>query len=295
MFGAGLVSNLRRTGGDDVQLTPDMSAWVSGAGSGIGQALSMELAARGMRVAVADIRKDAAEETVELIRRANGKAVAVAVDVSDSGAFEDGARSAEAQIGPISLVCNNAGIAMHGVPLHQIALADWDWTIGVNVYGVIHGIRAFVPGMLDRGDPGHIVNTASIGGFQVNPNFLTAAYSMTKYAVVALSEGLRNELSGTQIGVSVLAPAAVATGIHLSARSRPERLGGAGERPENLFLGELIKDGATPREIGRAVLDAVEEDRFYIFTHPDTEEWLTRRHKEIHDAFAQARARGAAT
>lgn len=284
------VVSMRRIGGIALRLIPDTSAWVSGAGSGIGRALALDLATRGIRVAVADIRKEAAEETVAQIVQANGTAVAIAVDVSDLSSFEEAAREAEAALGPPSLVFNNAGVAMHGVPLHQISMADWDWTIGVNIYGVIHGIRTFLPGMLARQQPGHIVNTASIGGFQVNSNFLTAAYSMTKYAVVALSEGLRNELAGSQIGVSVLAPAAVATGIHLSARARPDRLGGAGERPENLFLGDLIKDGATPREIGQAVLSAVEEGRFYIFTHPETEEWLKLRHAEIHAAFDLARA-----
>lgn len=277
-----------------MKLEPGMTAWISGAGSGIGRGTARALAARGLRVAVADIRAEAAEETAEMIRAANGHALAQQVDVSDPEAVEAAAREAEAALGPASVICNNAGVAMHGVPLHEIAPADWDWVIGVNIYGVIHGFRAFLPGMLERGAPGHVVNTASIGGFQVNPDFLTAAYSMTKYAVVALSEGLRNELLGTQVGVSVLAPAAVATDIHLSARARPERMGGPTERAQNHFMGELIRDGARPDEIGRIVAEAVEADRFYIFTHPETRPWIEARHASILEGFDLAARRAAA-
>jgi short-subunit dehydrogenase len=139
--------------------------------------------------------------------------------------------------------------------------------------------------MLAQGVPCHIVNTASIGGFQVNPNFLTAAYSMTKYAAVALSEGLQQELSATSVGVSVLAPAAVDTGIHLSARARPDRLGGAFERSENHFMGDLIKDGTRPEVVGGMVVAAIEAGDFYIFPHPDTWHWLAARHDRIRDGF----------
>jgi NAD(P)-dependent dehydrogenase (short-subunit alcohol dehydrogenase family) len=273
-----------------VRISAGISAYVSGGGSGIGRGIARQLAQRGVAVGVCDIALADAEETVGLIERAGGKAIAVAADVSDAASVEAAAQRIEAAFGPVAIVCNNAGIAMHGVPLHEIPLAEWDWVIGVNLYGVIHGIRTFVPRLLQRGQPAHIVNTASIGGFQVNPAFLTGAYSMTKYAVVALSEGLQNELQGSNVGVSVLAPAAVNTAIHLSERSRPERLGGAYVRPENHFMGELIKDGASPDEIGARVVAAIEADEFYIFTHPDTERWLEERHQRIRAAFARARS-----
>jgi short-subunit dehydrogenase len=122
----------------------------------------------------------------------------------------------------------------------------------------------------------------------VNPNFLTAAYSMTKYAVVALSEGLHNELQGTQVGVSILAPAAVDTRIHLSERSRPERLGGATVRPQNHFMGELLKGSMSPDEVGDRVVNAIEDEDLYIFTHPETRQWLDRRHAAITEAFEKA-------
>lgn len=272
-----------------MRLAPGLTALVTGAGSGIGRGLAQELAARGLAVGVADIRAEAAEETAASLRAAGGRALALAVDVSDARAVAAAVAEVEAALGPVDLMCNNAGVAMHGLPLHEIAPADWDWAIGVNVYGVIHGIRAVLPAMLARGR-GHVLNTASIGGYQVNPDFLTAAYSMTKYAVVALSEGLRNEVSDKGIGVSVLAPAAVETGIHMSARARPDRLGGPGERPQNHFLGDLLKGGAEPRAIARMAMDGIEAGRFHIFTHPETEIWIEKRHAAIRADFAAARA-----
>ena len=263
------------------------TAYVSGAGSGIGRGIALALAARGAAVALCDIRADAVTAVADEIRAGGGRALALELDVSDADAVEAVAARIEEELGPVSIVCNNAGVAMHGVPLHEISLADWEWVIGVNVMGVVHGMRAFVPRMLARGGAGHVVNTASIGGFQVNPDFLTGAYSMTKYAVVALSEGLQQELSGSGIGVSVLAPAAVDTGIHLSGRARPERLGGATLREENHFMGALIRDGAAPEAIGEQVAAAVESGLFYIFTHTDTLPWLKARHARIETAFGQ--------
>ncbi|MGZ5853517.1 MAG: SDR family NAD(P)-dependent oxidoreductase, partial [Xanthobacteraceae bacterium] len=187
-------------------------------------------------------------------------------------------------------VCNNAGVSMLGVPLEEIALSDWEWVIDVNIKGVIHGIHTFVPRLKAHGEGGHIVNTASIGGLQVNPNYRTGAYSMTKYAVVALSEALDNELTGTNIGVSVLCPAAVDTGIHLSARSRPERLGGPFERPADHFMGDLIKDGLSPEQVGARVVQAIEDGEFYILTHSSPREWVERRFNRIMSAFDRAEA-----
>lgn len=273
-----------------MKIEAGMNAYVSGGGSGIGRGIALALARRGVRVGVADIREADAAATVTLIGEAGGTAIVIGCDVSDPASVDNAAGTIERAFGPVSIACNNAGIAMHGVPLHEISLADWDWVIGVNIRGVVHGIRSFVPRMLAAGGPCHIVNTASIGGFQVNPAFLTGAYSMTKYAVVALSEGLRNELDGTQVGVSVLAPAAVETGIHLSERARPERLGGAYVRPQNHFMGDLIKGSTPPEAIGETVTAAIGDGRFYIFTHAETEQWLDRRHAEIKAGFRQAEA-----
>lgn len=256
-------------------------AYVSGAGSGIGRGIALNLASRGVKVGVVDILEADADQTVSLIEEKGGEAVAIQADISDSASTNTAADALESAFGAVSIVCNNAGIAMHGVPMHEIKSEDWDWVIGVNIYGIIHGIQTFVPRLLDLGTPAHIVNTASIGGFQVNPGFLTGAYSMTKYAALALTEGLQNELAGTNVGVSVLAPAAVDSGFHLSERSRPQRFGGAYVRPENHFMGDIIKGTTQPEEIGEKVVEAIEKDKFYIFTHPETKQWLEERHARI--------------
>lgn len=266
------------------------NAFVTGAGSGIGQGIARQLARAGVHVAVADIRGDAAEATAAEIVAAGGHAVPLALDVSDRADVERGADAAERALGPIHIACNNAGVAMHGVPLEKIAANDWDWVIGVNIYGVIHGIQTFVPRMRAHGEGGHVVNTASIGGLQVNPKFHTSAYSMTKYAVVALSEALEQELEGSGINVSVLCPAAVATSIHLSERSRPERLGGPTVRPENHFMGKIIKDGWTGDEVGARVVDAIRANEFFILTHTGPRDWIEQRHRRILKAFDRAAA-----
>jgi len=272
-----------------MKIEAGMCAYVSGAGSGIGRGIALALARRGVQVGVCDIKLGDAQDTVRQIEAIGGSAMAVQVDVSDSASVEQAVAAVEQAYGAIAIGCNNAGIAMHGVPLHEISASDWDWVIGVNLRGVIHGIRALVPRMLQAGRPAHIVNTASIGGFQVNPNFLTGAYSMTKYAVVALSEGLHNELQGSPVGVSILAPAAVDTQIHLSERSRPERLGGPTVRAQNHFMGDLIRGGMTPEAVGERVAHGIEADELYIFTHPETQHWLDRRHAAITAAFDEAR------
>jgi NAD(P)-dependent dehydrogenase (short-subunit alcohol dehydrogenase family) len=267
------------------------TAFVTGGGSGIGRGIARRLAARGVRVGVCDIRAAAAEATASMVRAAGGTALAVETDVSDFASVERAADRVEAELGPVSIVCNNAGVAMHGVPVHEVTLEDWQFVVAVNVFGVIHGVKVFVPRLLARGRPAHIVNTASIGGFQVNPTFLTGPYSMTKYAVVALTEALQNELVGKNIGLSILAPAAVATDLGASARNRPARFGGAYERGQNHFIAELTREGATGEEIGEAVAQAIEAEAFYIFTHPETRHWLEARHARIVEGFEQAATR----
>ena len=202
------------------------TAYVSGAASGIGFGIASALAQAGVNIAMIDIRADALSEARSRLHNLGVHVETFVSDVSDAAVLEETADAIDAAFGPIHIVCNNAGVSMLGEPLEDIALSDWNWVIDVNIKGVINGIHTFVPRMRRQGEGGHIVNTASIAGLQVNPNFRTGAYAMTKYAVVALSEALEQELNGTGIGVSVLCPAAVDTGIHLSARARPQRLGG---------------------------------------------------------------------
>jgi NAD(P)-dependent dehydrogenase (short-subunit alcohol dehydrogenase family) len=266
------------------------TAYVSGAASGIGFGIASALAQAGANIAMIDIRDDALTEARNRLHNLGVHVEAFVSDVSDAARLEETAREIDAAFGPIHIVCNNAGVSMLGEALEDISLTDWNWVIDVNIKGVINGIHTFVPRLRRQGEGGHIVNTASIAGLQVNPNFRTGAYAMTKYAVVALSEALDQELSGTGIGVSVLCPAAVDTGIHLSARARPQRLGGPFVRDADHFMGDLIKEGLRPEQVGARVVQAIRDDEFYILTHSSPREWVERRFARIMQAFDRAEA-----
>jgi len=261
------------------------TAIVTGAASGIGAGIAQTLARAGMKVALLDVQEAALDDLRRQIETAGGKAIAVVTDVSDAGSVAAAARRAEEAFGNLHVAVNNAGVAMHGTPLEEIGLEDWNWVIGVNIYGVVHGIRSFVPMLRKHGEGGHIVNTASIGGLQMRPGWHTGAYSMTKYAVVALSEALEQELEGTGIGVSVLCPAAVRTAIYDSAKNRPARLGGPFRREQQHFLKDTIADGLTPLQVGERVLRAIRDEEFFVLTHSAPRPWVEARHRRIMDAF----------
>jgi len=266
------------------------TAIVTGAGSGIGSGIARVLARAGMNVAVADIQREAAQAICSQIEGEGGKAIPIVVDVSDAASVEAAAEQAEAAFGRIHLAVNNAGVAMHGTPLEKISLEDWHWVIGVNMYGVIHGIRSFVPRIRRHGEGGHVVNTASIGGLQVNPDWHTGAYSMTKYAVVALSEALEHELKDSGIGVSVFCPSAVRTNLFESAKHRPQRLGGAFVRAQQHFLREATDKGLAPIEAGERVLRGIEAGEFFILSHTEPRPRVEKRHARIMSAFDRAAA-----
>jgi len=266
------------------------TAYVSGAASGIGFGVASALAQAGANVAMVDIRAEALEEARARVHNLGAHVETYVSDVSDAALLEETAAAIEAQFGAIHIVCNNAGVSMLGVRLEEIPRSDWDWVIDVNIKGVINGIRTFVPRMRRHGESGYIVNTASIAGLQVNPNFRTGASAMTKYAVVALSEALEQELAGSGIGVSVLCPAAVDTGIHLSARARPSRFGGPFTRDADHFMGDLIKQGLRPEQVGARVVQAIRDDEFYILTHSSPRAWVERRFARIMAAFDRAEA-----
>ena len=264
----------------------DKTAIVTGAGSGIGAATAAAFAARGMNVVISDIRPDPLEAVRRKIADAGGRVVAFVGDVSDPGSVDALAGAAERAFGDIHVAFNNAGVAMHGTPMIDIPLDDWRWVIDVNILGLVHCMRSFVPLLQKHGGEAHVVNTASIGGLQVNPLWLTGAYSMTKFAAVALSEALEQELSGTPIRVSVLCPGAVATGLG-DADSRPDRLGGGTARPQQRFLQDAIANGTSPDEVARRVIEAIQGDAFYIFTDMAAHAVIERRCARIARAMAQ--------
>jgi NAD(P)-dependent dehydrogenase (short-subunit alcohol dehydrogenase family) len=244
-------------------------AVVTGAGSGIGLGLARTFAQAGMAVALLDVRGETLPAAVEQVRAFGARAFALTVDVSDRAALSAAADAIERELGKIHVFCNNAGVLVFGKPILEIGFDEWDWIVRTNLVGTINGVEIFVPRMLAHGEPGHVVNTASIGGFQVRAEMRTGAYATVKYGVVALSEALAGDLAGTNVGVSILAPAAVNTGIYRSPEQTPEEL----------------KAGMSPDLVGRRVLAAIRANELYVFTHVATKAWLERRHQRIIDAF----------
>jgi NAD(P)-dependent dehydrogenase (short-subunit alcohol dehydrogenase family) len=261
------------------------TAFVTGAANGIGLGLCRALARNGVNLVLADIEKSRLEVAREELAKFNVRTRAIEVDVSDAAAYERAADEAEAEFGNIHFLFNNAGIVMGPKPLWEITATEWEWLFGVNVFGVINGIRALVPRMTKHGEAGHIVNTASIAGLQVNPQLRNGSYAMTKYAVVAASEALAFNLEGSKLGVSVLCPAMVATTIYASSQRRPERLGGAFGTPNPEAARIFTTQGIEPDDVGRRVLDAVAAKEFFIFTHEEPREWIEKRHARLMEGF----------
>jgi NAD(P)-dependent dehydrogenase (short-subunit alcohol dehydrogenase family) len=248
------------------------AAVVTGAASGIGLAMCERFAAAGMNLVMADINESALAEAAErLSQSAAVETLTAVVDVSKWESVENLASLAYERFGAVHVLCNNAGVLAPSMPAWELSLEDWDWVLGIDLWGVIHGVKAFLPRMLDGGQPGHIVNTASVAG--VLPYPYSASYSVAKYGVVALSEslilGLRDR--GAPIGVTALCPGPVSTGLrNSSADMRP-----AGPEGFNLSLNA---DAAAPAETANAVLDAITRDRFWVFPSQDYHRVAARSH-----------------
>ncbi len=261
------------------------TAFVTGAASGIGLGICRALAREGVSLAMADIAGDALGQACAGIAATGATAAAYPLDVSDAAAVARAAAAVEARFGALHILVNNAGVAAPPKPVSAVDLDEWAWLIGVNLYGVIHGVRAFLPLIRRHGAGGHVVNTASIAGFQVRPGRGTGGYAATKFAVVAFSEALAQELEGSGIGVSVLCPAAVATTIYQSARRRPGRFGGPFEPPPPTANQIALADGLRPDEVGARVVQAIRDDELFVFTHEETRAWLEARHRRVLAAF----------
>lgn len=265
------------------------TAIVTGAASGIGFGIARALAEAGMNLVLADIQPDKLEPARAAIEALGVPAIGVIVDVSDPDSVAAAGRAAVEKFGKLHVAVNNAGVAMHGTRLTEVGLDEWRWVVGVNVMGVIHGIRSFVPLIRQHGEGGHVVNTASISGFFVREGANQGAYSMSKYAVLALSEALEQELTGSGIGVSVLCPGAVNTNIFGSAATRPERFGGPYARDAQEKLRERTQSvGLPPEVVGRRVVQAMRDGEFYILTHASERAAIQARHRRIEAALDAA-------
>jgi len=247
------------------------TAIVTGAASGIGLGIATALAEAGANVVMADIQKDAVEAAAHGLSGTNKRVMPVRIDVTQEQSVLDALAEAERNFGKLHIACNNAGVPMHGTRLVDVPQGDWEFVMGVNIWGIIHGIRHFVPAILRHGEEGHIVNTASVAGFQNRRGTNQGPYSMSKYAALSLSEALEHELEGSNVGVSVLCPGWVNTNIAQSARNRPEHLQeGAAPDPEAAaLLRGFIEQGMPPDKVAAKVLEAIREERFWILTHDE--------------------------
>jgi NAD(P)-dependent dehydrogenase (short-subunit alcohol dehydrogenase family) len=271
------------------------TAFVTGGASGIGFALGRAFAEAGMRVMLADIEADALAAAVESLRDLGPGVRGVACDVADPVGVERAAEASCEAFGKIHVVCNNAGVG-GGSGIDNISLDTWRWVLDVNLMGVVHGIRAFLPRIRAHDEGGHIVNTASMAGLL--SGFGLSPYTASKFAVVAMSEGLATQLKPLGIGVSVLCPGFVRTRISESGRSRPERYGPA-RTPDpaspagalTAQIAELVQSGLDPSGVAARVLAAIREDELYVFTHPEIRAEVEKRFAAILGAMDKTAAR----
>lgn len=248
------------------------AAFVTGAASGIGLAMATTFAREGMKVMLADIEIGALDKAVDALRASGADIHGVVCDVADPASVERAAQASFGAFGKVHVVCNNAGVAAGG-GIDQISVDDWRWVIDVNLMGVVHGIRSFLPHIRQHGEGGHIVNTASMAG--MNAGLGVSPYSATKFAVVSLSEGLAAQLGPLGIGVSVLCPSYVRTRIGESGRNRPEQYGPSRQHdpasPAAAVIAEIarrLEAGLDSASVADRVLSAIHDDQLYVFTHP---------------------------
>ena len=255
-------------------------AIITGGANGIGLCMAEAFAAEGMKLVLADVEPTALDRAVARLTNAGYEAIGVVCDVSKFAEVEALAQTALARFGKMHVVCNNAGVSITG-PIFKMSLDDWRWVYDVNVWGVIHGIKAFVPILMDQGEAAHVVNTASLASFNGTGDH--APYCSSKAAVLSLSQALYSEMIAfdTKIGVSVVCPGMVDTAINKSWRNRP-----AGDQPwsdrefaqEDFVRGseEFQAAGVKPQEIARLTLEAIKENRLYVFNEERSRDFISR-------------------
>ena len=268
-------------------------AVITGGGSGIGRCMALAFADEGMDIAIGDIEQGPAEAVAEEVRAKGRRAIAVVCDVTDLDSVRGLAEAAKAEMGAYHVVCNNAGV-ISGGPTAEMSPADWDWVLDVDLQGVVNGIIAFLPGLVEQGE-GHIVNTASIAGLvpMAAPGVIN--YTTAKYGVVGITETLHDELAPAGVGASALCPGVVNTRISQSARNRPEAAGGPVaeedmgpplELPPGMEMPRIIGANVRePEEMAARVVEGVKNNDLYIVTHPETREAVEERFAAIMAAF----------
>jgi NAD(P)-dependent dehydrogenase (short-subunit alcohol dehydrogenase family) len=255
---------------------------VTGGASGIGRALALALSREGARVVLGDVDQAGMAEVVDAIRAQRGEAIAVPTDVSDLGQVQALADRAFATFGKVHVLCNNAGVAVWG-GLERATHRDWQWVLAINLWGVIHGVEAFVPRMIAQKDGGHVLNTASMAGLIASQGL--GVYNTSKYAVVGLSETLAKDLRPYGIGVSVLCPMGVDTRINVSERNRPATLRNEDAPVEAPVV--LMGRTLPPEAVAEMALAAIRDDRLYVITHDEGLEPLRRRFARMEQAILE--------
>jgi NAD(P)-dependent dehydrogenase (short-subunit alcohol dehydrogenase family) len=263
----------------------DRTAVVTGGASGIGRALALLFAREGANVVVADLDEAGMADTVAAVTRAGRRGLGVKTDVSRLAEVQALADRAFGDFGAVHVLCNNAGVALWG-GLESVTHKDWEWAMGVNLWGVIHGVEAFVPRMVASQQPGHVVNTASMAGLIASQGL--GIYNTTKYAVVGLSETLQKDLRGYDIGVSVLCPMGVHTQIRQSERNRPIALRNATTERDGRAV-ELIGRYLPPEHVAERVLRAIYANRLYVITHEEGLTPLKRRFERMAQAIEESK------
>jgi NAD(P)-dependent dehydrogenase (short-subunit alcohol dehydrogenase family) len=262
-------------------------AVVTGAASGIGRAMAERFAREGMRLVLADVEEKPLADARAAVAGLGAEAIAVTTDVSNRWQVDALSRRTFEAFGAAHVLCNNAGVAAGGLTW-EVPQSDWDWVFGVNLWGVVYGLRAFVPRMIAQGE-GHVVNTASIAGIITTP--FSAPYCAAKHAVVAMSECLHHDLSiaaGGKVKVSVVCPAWVKTNIADCRRNRPRSTPRrTGATPQDAMVDGMLRSaiagGIEPSDVAEQVLDAIVNERFWVLTHPKTKKAVERHMRDIVD------------
>lgn len=247
------------------------TAVVTGGASGIGRALAERFAQARMNVVLADIEQDALDRAVKEMEERQYRVLGVQANTMVRDSVQSLAERVTAEFGKVHILCNNAGVASRGEmakPVWEVSDADWNWVMGVNFWGVLYGLQAFVPGMLAHGEEGHIVNTASLAGWMPGGG----TYGVSKHGVLSLTETLHRDLKarGAQVSASVLCPGFVNTQIFNSERNRPAEFGtvAAADPMAQAMASSMLSMGKQPSEIAEVVFDSIANDRFYVLPHP---------------------------
>jgi NAD(P)-dependent dehydrogenase (short-subunit alcohol dehydrogenase family) len=263
-------------------------AFITGAASGMGLGMTRAFTRVGMKVMMADIDEKRLAAAAADLKAKGADVDTYRCDITVEKQVFDAAAATVKRFGKVNVLCNNAGVSVGGLS-EELSQKDWDWVIAVNQTAVVYALRAFLPLMKGNGESGHVMATSSMAGL-INAGAGWGAYNASKHAVVGMMEVLYSELKDTPLGVSLLCPGAVSTNILEAAKHRPDHFGKSDDRPIALNpIGDTLQNGLDPDVVGELVLDAIQENQFYVFTDPGMERQIDRLFDRLKLGFAWAR------